>query len=76
MKNTKVLGVVAVGVTALSGGIVHAEDSVQTRAVQETGTVDSQSIEVTQVTVDSAKAAAYCAKSATTGAFATIQKCS
>ena len=58
MKNTKVLGVVAVGVTALSGGIVHAEDSVQTRAVQETGTVDSQSIEVTQVTVDSAKAAA------------------
>lgn len=51
MKNTKVLGVVAVGVAALSGGIVHAEDSVQT------GTVDSQSIEVTQVTVDSAKAA-------------------
>lgn len=50
MKNTKVLGVVTIGVAALSSGIVHAEDSIPTSVVQEK--------EVTQETLDQAKQAA------------------
>lgn len=50
MKNTKVLGVVTVGVAALSSGIVHAEDSIPTSVVQEK--------EVTQEMLDQAKQAA------------------